>query len=71
MRHAAFLSMMLLALLSGCRSKEREREDTRKKQQEILRQQSSKWTEEQKKFRFPDLGKKPQQKKSEQKGDGK
>ena len=55
----------LLLPLIGCTDK---REELRKKQQEILREQSSKWTEEQKNYRLPELGNKDVQKKSEKKG---
>lgn len=70
------LMIALLFALVGCRDKEREREEMRKKQAEILRQQSSKWTEEQKNYRLPDLNPKKggapkAQKNSEQKGNQK
>lgn len=70
------LMVVLLFALAGCRDKEREREEMRKKQAEILRQQSSKWTEEQKNYRLPDLSPKKgdaanAQKNSEQKGNQK
>lgn len=55
----------VLLPLVGCTDK---REELRKKQQEILREQSSKWTEEQKTYRLPELGDKDVQKKSEKKG---
>ncbi len=44
------------------------RKEQRKKQQEILRQQSSKWAEEQKNYRMPELGSKDAQKRPDQKG---
>ena len=59
------IAFNLLLALVGCTDK---REELRKKQQEILRQQSSKWTEEQKNYRLPELGNKDAPKKSEQKG---
>lgn len=55
----------LLLPLIGCTDK---REELRKKQQEILREQSSKWTEEQKNYRLPELGTKDATKKSDKKG---
>jgi len=59
------IATAILLALAGCNDK---REELRKKQQEILRQQSSKWTEEQKNYRLPELGNKDVQKKSEKKG---
>lgn len=61
MIRAAVIIAVSVAALAGCR----------KKQEEILRQQSSKWTEEQKKFQFPELDKRPQPKKPDRKGDQK
>jgi hypothetical protein len=59
------IALTLLFALAGCTDK---RDELRKKQQEILRQQSSKWTEEQKNYRLPELGTKDAPKKSEKKG---
>lgn len=69
MKTAAFLLLALVA--AGCGSRQGEREDLKKKQEKILRDQSSKWTEEQKKFEFPDLNKKPAPGKTAGKGDPK
>jgi uncharacterized protein YcfL len=55
----------LLLPLVGCTDK---REELRKKQQEILREQSSKLTEEQKNYRLPELGTKDAPNKSDKKG---
>lgn len=69
MKTAALLLLALVA--AGCGSKQRERDDLKKKQEKILRDQSSKWAEEQKKFEFPDLNKQPAPKKPAGKGDQK
>ena len=59
------LTIGLLLALASCGDS---REEQRRKQQEILRQQSSKWADEQKNYRLPELGKKDAQNKPEEKG---
>jgi hypothetical protein len=59
------IAVALLFAFVGCTDK---KDELRRKQQEILRQQSSQWTEEQKNYRLPELGNKDVQKKSEKKG---
>ena len=61
----AFGAICLLFALTACGDS---REEQRRKQKELLRQQSSKWTEEQKNYRLPDLGNKDAHTKSDQKG---
>jgi hypothetical protein len=59
------IAVSLLFALAGCTDK---KDDLRRKQQEILRQQSSQWTEQQKNYRLPELRNKDVRKKSEKKG---
>lgn len=59
------IAVIMWFALSGCTDK---REELHKKQEKLLREQSSKWTEEQKNYRLPELGTKNAPKKSDQKG---
>ena len=60
--------LIAIPILWGLASCGDSREEQRKKQQEILRQQSSKWAEEQKNYRMPELGNKDAPKIPDQKG---